>query len=96
MPSRLSDAAPLEKALSWRSRRSARYGRSQGWASNSKAWVVSWRAIQVRNGSSGTSSTRAVWRMFSSTNSSRPGVLSAVSRARSYWPRTRAPMNPSR
>ena len=33
--------------------------------------------------------------MFSSTNSSRPGVVSADSSARSYWPRTRWPMNPS-
>ena len=38
---------------------------------------------------------RAVWRMFSSTNSRRPGVVSADSRARSYWPSTRWPMNPS-
>ena len=44
-----------------------------GCASNSKAWVVSWRAIQVRNGPSGTPSARAVARMFSSTNRSRPG-----------------------
>ena len=34
--------------------------------------------------------------MFSSTNSSRPGAASADSRARSYWPSTRVPMNPSR
>ena len=71
------------------------YGRSQGWASNSNAWVVSWSAIHVRNGPSGTSIVVAVWRMFSSTNSRRPGVASAVSSARSYWPRTRWPMNPS-
>ena len=44
----------------------------------------------------GTSRTRAVWRMFSSTKSSRPGVASADSSARSYWPSTRWPMNPSR
>ena len=34
--------------------------------------------------------------MFSSTNSRRPGVVSADSSARSYWPSTRWPMNPSR
>ena len=58
--------------------------------------MVSWSAIQVRNGPSGTSITRAVLRMFSSTNSRRPGVVSADSSARSYWPSTRWPMNPSR
>ena len=76
--SRPSDDASSENSESWRSRRPARYGRSQGCASNSKACVVSWSAIQVRNGSSGTSITLAVWRMFSSTNSRRPGVVSAL------------------
>ena len=85
-----------EKAVSWRSRRSARYGRSHGWASNSNAWVVSWSAIQVRKGAASTPSAAAVARMFSSTKSSWPGSVSAERRARSYWPRTRCPMNPSR
>ena len=51
--SRPSPRASLPNSVSWRSSRSARYGRSHGCASNSKAWVVSWRAIQVRNGPSG-------------------------------------------
>ena len=51
-----------------------RYGRSHGCASNSNAWVVSWSAIQVRNGQRDAELV-AVWRMFSSTNSRRPGVL---------------------
>ena len=51
--------ASSPNSASWRSRRDARYGRSQGWASNSKAWVVSWSAIQVRNGASGTPSALA-------------------------------------
>ena len=93
--SRPSALASAENIDTCRSSRSARYGRSQGCASNSNAWVVSWRAIQVRNGPIGTSSAFAVWRMFSSTNSRRPGVVSADSSARSYWPRTRWPMNPS-
>ena len=50
----------------------------------------------MRNGSSGTPSVRAVWRMFSSTKRSWPGSASAERRARSYWPRTRWPMKPRR
>ena len=94
--SRPRPRASRPNRASCRSRRPARYGRNQGWASNSKACVVSCSAIHVRNGTSGTSSARAVMRTFSSTNSSRPGAISADSMARSYWPSTRWPMNPSR
>ena len=52
-----------------------------------------WTAATSLSG--GTSSVRAVSRMFSSTNSSRPGTASALSRARSYWPRTRVARKPS-
>src|SRR6476646_9645919 len=61
-----------------------------------KPGMGSWSAIHVRKGSRGTSRTFAVWRMFSSTNRSLPGCASAVSSARSYWPRTFEPMTPRR
>ena len=93
--SRPRSVALRERPPSCFSRRSARYGRSHGCASNSKAWVVSWSAIHVRNGSTGTPRARAVWRMFSSTNRSWPGSASAERSARSYCPSTRCPMKPS-
>ena len=55
------------------------------------------RAGRSRSGTARAArpAARAVSRMFSSTNSRRPGAASADSSAMSYWPSTRWPMKPS-
>ena len=96
--SRIRSISPPDSAASdstVRPTRSAKYGRSQGWASNSKAWVASWRAMKVRNSSRGMRIVAAVPTMFGSTKCSRPRAGPAASSETSYWPSTLRPRKAS-